>query len=160
MNYYDEIASGYDELHKEEQLKKFNIILDKINIKKSDKILDVGCGTAFSFDYLIPLAKKVVGVEPSIGLINHSKYSDKIINCGAEELPFKDDEFDWVISLTAIQNFTDIRKGLSKIKRVGKKFALTFLKRGEHVEKIKKLMDEVFGNCQVIEEDKDLIYLC
>lgn len=159
MNYYDEIASGYDALHKTEQVKKLQIILDHTDIHKNDKILDVGCGTAFSFDYLLALTDHVQGVEPSKGLIEHSKYKDRIINCSAEELPFSDKEFDFVISLTAIQNFSDLRQGLNEIKRVGKHFALTFLKRGERVDEIKNIMNEIFGECKIIEEDKDLIYL-
>jgi len=36
MNYYDEIAQGYEELHKEEQEKKIAIIKEEITINKED----------------------------------------------------------------------------------------------------------------------------
>ena len=45
MTYYDEIASGYEELHSEEQLAKIGLIKDHFRVTVKDKLLDVGCGT-------------------------------------------------------------------------------------------------------------------
>ena len=45
MTYYDDISSGYEELHKEEQLKKVSSIKKHLKVNSSDKLLDVGCGT-------------------------------------------------------------------------------------------------------------------
>ncbi len=47
-HYYDEISASYEELHKEEQLKKIEIIKLSINPKKENKLLDVGCGTGLA----------------------------------------------------------------------------------------------------------------
>ena len=40
MNYYDKIAEGYNELHKEKQVNKIKIILDNIKINKKFQVLD------------------------------------------------------------------------------------------------------------------------
>ena len=39
MNYYDEIAEGYEELHKEEQEKKIEIVKKHLEINPDDKLL-------------------------------------------------------------------------------------------------------------------------
>ncbi len=152
MTYYDDIASGYNELHKEEQLKKLKIIKENLEINSSDKLLDVGCGTGFSLDYFDCDCQ---GIEPS-----KMGKEDRIIKGKAENLPFKDNEFDIVISVTAIHNFDDIEQGLKEIKRVGKnKFAFSILKKAKSFEKIKKLLYEMFNIKKEIEEDKDIIFI-
>ncbi len=185
MNYYDSISSGYDELHSEEQLKKLAIVKQNIKPKKNDKLLDVGCGTGISSDWDCI----VYAVDPSQGLLrifkdrikkedkqNKNKKNDAgfekdikknqnkifIKQACAEELPFKDNEFDYILSLTAIQNFDDIKQGLKEMKRVGKKkFALSFLKRSERKEYILELVEHIFVNFNItqIEEDKDIILI-
>jgi len=154
MNYYDEISESYESLHKEEQLKKLKIIKNLIKVKKNDKLLDVGCGSGFSSSWNC----KVYGIDPSIKLLKKAK--NNIIKAKAEHLPFKDNFFDIVISITALQNFTNIECALKEIKRVGKKtFILTFLKKSPKKDKISSLIKKHFKILKTIEEKKDLIYI-
>jgi len=160
MNYYDEIAQGYEELHKEEQEKKIAIIKEEITINKEDKLLDVGCGTGLTTR---PWQCKRFGIDPSKKLLEKAIQKDKEGTyklAPAENLPFKDNNFDIVISITAIQNFTDIEKGLKEIKRVGKdKFVLTFLKKSSKKEKIESLINSIFQPIyKRVEEEKDIIF--
>ncbi len=164
--YYDKIAKGYDGLHKEEQLNKLRIIKNHIKLNKSTKLLDVGCGTGISSDFDC----HVVGIDPSIELIkiarkkekkkNKTKKSKKTFIKGkAEQLPFGRNEFDIVISITAIHNFTNIEKGLKEMKRVGKKkFIITILKKSKKLPKIKRLIKKHFNIKKKIQETKDIIY--
>ena len=154
MTYYNDIALGYDELHKEEQLKKLRIIKENLEIKPTDKLLDVGCGTGFSLEYFDCDCQ---GIEPSKEMV---KNNEKIIIGKAENLPFEDNSFDIVISVTAIHNFDDIEQGLKEIKRVGKnKFAFSILRKAKSFEKIKKLLYEMFDIKKEIEEEKDIIFI-
>lgn len=161
MNYYDHIAQGYDELHGEEQLKKLALIKNKLDeldfkINKNTKLLDVGCGTGISTDFWDCDA---TGIDPSERLLKQNKKGkSKLIHAKAEKIPFPDNSFDIVISVTAIQNFKDIKKGLDEIKRVGKDmFALSFLKKSEKSGKIKNLIEEKYNIIDIIEEEKDII---
>jgi ubiquinone/menaquinone biosynthesis C-methylase UbiE len=148
MNYYDQISSGYDELHSEEQLKKVKLIIELIDIG-DEKVLDVGCGTALYGD----LFSDYTGMDNSKGMLEKSKYN---VQYGeAEELPFLDDSFDCVISITALQNVEDIEKAILEIKRVAKnKIAISVLKKSSKISKFKELLSDF----ESFEEDKDIIF--
>jgi len=155
MNYYNSISEGYNRLHREEQLNKIRLIKDNLKIKKQDFLLDVGCGTgifAEEFDCI------KIGIDPSIDMLKQGKDAF-YIQAYAENLPFKDNCFDKVISVTAIHNFRNVRKGLEEIKRVSKKnVALSILKRSSKINEIKDNIKELFKITKTIEEDKDIIF--
>lgn len=159
-NYYNGIADGYDELHKEEQLNKLAIISQTGIINKDDKLLDVGGGTAFSLDYFD--VKSAVGIDPSEKLVEKYFGDHEVLVGPAENLPFEDSSFDIVISITAIQNFDDIKRGLEEIKRVGKdRFALTYLKKSSKAQIIEDAFKVVFSDFEILvfEEEKDMLFL-
>lgn len=162
MTYYDQISQGYEELHKAEQEAKLMIIKANIAIRPDYKLLDVGCGTGITSQFA-EHGCFVVGADPAIKLLDKSKKKKKPdfrVCAEAEHLPFKGNSFDIVVSVTAIQNFHDIGKGLNEIKRVGKnKFALTFLKRSDKKDKIIKIIKKLFKVQRIIEEEKDIILI-
>ena len=156
MAYYDSIAKGYNGLYQEEQLNKLFIIKDNIKINKKTKILDIGCGNGLSsgFDCF------VVGIDPSIELLKLNKRNTKLLSA-AEALPFKDNSFDYVISITAIHNFKNIKKSLNEIRRVGRNdFVFTLLRKSRKFDFIRKLIEKNFTVEKVIEEHKDTIFFC
>jgi ubiquinone/menaquinone biosynthesis C-methylase UbiE len=158
MTYYDDIAQGYEELHMEEQLKKISLIKEFLKPNKNEKLLDVGCGTGVTTE---PWSCKRYGIDPAKKLIERARQKDKIEYkiARAEKIPYPDNYFDYVVSITAIQNFQDIKKGLQEIKRVGKeKFVLTALKKSQKMNKIKKFINELFDVNQEIEEEKDFVF--
>ncbi|MEM3373585.1 MAG: methyltransferase domain-containing protein [Candidatus Woesearchaeota archaeon] len=170
MSYYNSISTGYEELHKEEQLKKIALIKEyfkrypDFEPKTNDKLLDVGCGTGLT---TIPWNCELYGIDPAKKLLERAhklgENNKKIIykQAQAENIPYPDNYFDFVISITAIQNFEDIEKGLSEIKRVGKKkFILSFLKKSKKSDFIKKLIYDLFKVKIEIEEQKDKIFFC
>ncbi|KYK27113.1 hypothetical protein AYK26_00245 [Euryarchaeota archaeon SM23-78] len=158
MNYYNEISKGYHELHGEEQLRKAKIIHSRLDLKKTDKLLDVGCGNG---SYLNLFNCEVTGIDPSKELVKQYKGKHKLMVGKAEKLNWPDNTFDIVISITAIHNFKNIEKWLKEIRRVGKKrFVFSILKRTQQFELIEKLINELFEIDEILIEDKDLIFFC
>jgi ubiquinone/menaquinone biosynthesis C-methylase UbiE len=158
-NYYDTIAESYNELYKEEQIEKIAIVKKHIEIKPEYKLLDVGCGNAF---YLDDFKCECVGIDPSKKLLSQYKGKHKVIQGKAEKIPFQENEFDVVVSFTAIQNFNNIEKGLNEIKRVGKNiFVLTFIKRSVNADTTKNLIKSIFSefNIKEIKHEKDVILI-
>ena len=159
MTYYDDIAEGYEELHKEEQEKKVRLLKKYIVVKQKEKILDVGCGTGLT---TLPWDGQRYGVDPSKKLIERAREKESVIYkvAPAEDIPYPDHFFDWVISITAIQNFEDIEKGLLEMKRVGKeRFVVTTLKQSPKIKEIERMVKKHFQVKETIEEEKDRIFL-
>jgi len=155
-NYYDSLSEGYQELHGEEQLTKARIIRDNLQIKKRFKLLDVGCGTGF---YLNIFDCYVFGIDPAQKLLEKNPFPSQ--NACAENIPFPDNSFDTVISITAIHNFSDKEKSFEEIKRVAKpkaQLAFSVLKKALQFEKIDNLIKKHFLLKKIILEEKDVIY--
>ena len=156
MNYYDGISNGYNELYREEQLNKLRIIKSNIKIRKNSKLLDVGCGTGISSDF----GCFAVGIDTSIGLLKKNNKPIKISGT-AEMLPFRDNSFDYVVSVTAIHNFYNAGKSIKEILRVGKNcFVLSVLKKSKKFRLIKKLISSSFKVYNIVDEGRDLIFFC
>jgi len=153
-NYYNKISKGYNGLYKEEQLKKLSIVKDNIELNKHDALLDVGCGTGLSSEF----GCEVVGVDTSFKLLKLNKNKNKILS-NAEDLPFKDNIFDIVVSITALHNFGDIAGSLKEMKRVGKgKFVFSLLKMSKKFNEIEELIEKYFKIGKIVEENKDMIF--
>ena len=95
-------------------------------LKPGDKILDVGCGKGYllyEFTQAVP-GVEVTGIDISKYAIEHSKDEVKpFLHTGnAVSLPFDDDTFDFVVSITTFHNLYnyELRKAFQEIQRVGK----------------------------------------
>lgn len=157
MEYYNKIAKGYNELHQEEQEQKLAIIKQYLKPTKSDFLLDIGCGTGISTQFNC----NCIGIDPSNELIKIAKKNypiTKFLLANAEELPFSNNIFDYVISVTAAQNFKDINKAIREINRVAKpnsKICITILKKSQKVNLLKSKLK----GYKLIEQEKDYIFI-
>ncbi len=160
MNYYNKIAPGYEELHEQEQMNKLILIAQFINPKPSDTLLDVGCGSGISTRFW---SCKTSGIDPSEELIKIAREKDPdsgYLVGAAEKLPFPDNSFDFVISITAVHNFNDIEKALNEIKRVAKnKIVFSILKKSQKADEIKQLISKLFTIEKELEEERDIILI-
>jgi ubiquinone/menaquinone biosynthesis C-methylase UbiE len=110
---------------------RYKAIAEKLitiyHLKPNAKILDVGCGKAFllyELKKLLPKAE-IVGMDISKhGLADAPKEIQKslIIHRAEDKYPFKDKQFDLVITITTLHNLTidKLGKALKEIERVGK----------------------------------------
>lgn len=156
MTYYDSIAPSYEELHKEEQLKKIALIKKHIPFHPKWKILDVGCGP-----YFADFPGIVMGIDPSRALLKNAQKKISVVQGIAEQLPFKNDAFLAVVSITAVQNFEDIEDGLLEMKRVAKEhIVISVLKKSSKISLLEELIPTIFPKVEIVEEEKDIIFFC
>ncbi|MBI4145384.1 methyltransferase domain-containing protein [Candidatus Woesearchaeota archaeon] len=162
MTYYDETSAGYDELHGAEQTRKAREILAYLEqhrlISQHSRLLDVGCGTCIS-TALFPGDR--TGIDPSKELLKRCKDATiKLVHGNAESLPFVDDWFDIVVSLTAVHNFDDVEKGLREMQRVGTNlFVITLLKKSQEHSAIEALIRKLFKVEAELDDPTDKIFV-
>ena len=151
QNYYNQISKGYEELYEKEQLKKIELIK---NLQLKGKLLDIGAGSGISTE---PFLEKCecYSLDPAKEFLKKSKA--KKVFASAEKIPFGDNCFDNIISITASQNFKNLKKAINEIKRVAKKDAviiISILKTSKKLPELKSLLKDHVQ----IERDKDIFF--
>lgn len=101
-------------------------LVDHYKLMPGQKVLDVGCGMAhllFELTQVVP-GLIVKGIDISQYALEHAKEEirDRLQYGLAQDIPFADDEFDLVISLTTLHNLKiyDLKKAVQEIGRVSK----------------------------------------
>jgi ubiquinone/menaquinone biosynthesis C-methylase UbiE len=94
-----------------------------LNQNGARTVLDVGCGTGHVACVLSELAPKIAytGVDVSssaIGKTKEIKRPGTYLVADTAKLPFDDADFDAVISLYALEHFTDPKRSLQEVVRV------------------------------------------
>ena len=102
-------------------------LIHSCNIRRSDRILDVACGTGIvsrlAIDYVDVTLGKVVGVDVNAAMLNVARHCShgKDIDWkegSAASLPFPKEFFDLVVCQQGLQFFPDRFKALREINRV------------------------------------------
>jgi len=85
------------------------------------RILEVGCGTSYWFDYFNKWgASNVCGIDISRAMLRTSG-CNRVAEASATELPFAGGSFDVVLAISVLEHLTnveDVKKAISEIARV------------------------------------------
>lgn len=139
---YDETSNIYDDRYKEIQKTKFKSI--KPFLKEMNLVLDMGCGTGLFLNEFSKYANRVVGIDISLGMLEKARKRSgetQLITADADSLPFKNETFDAVISLTLLQNMPSPKQTVKEAKRImvkGGLLMLTTLKQKHSVSEIEE----------------------
>jgi SAM-dependent methyltransferase len=102
-------------------------MIEYYGLKAGDSVLDIGCGKGFQMVELMKALPglKVTGLDISRYAIEnaHPDVKSLIHHGSADKLPYADNEFDFVFSITTFHNLhnQELEKALREIERVGKK---------------------------------------
>ncbi len=125
LEWYDSLASAYDELYGEEQRAKYVEVLNKLGfdvLNASVRVLDSGCGTGKLLHELVSrgLRGHYIGIDLSLNLLLQGM--KHLMNLGSNYLvvdfvagdlmrpPFREGAFNTVFSFTVIRDrVSDIR---------------------------------------------------
>jgi len=134
-------------------------IVNRQNIKKEAKILEIGCGRGIYTTLLARNNRNVVGIELSNREISVSKEfvgkkqltkNVTLIRADAQRLPFKDDVFDFVLCSEVLEHLDDPSRGASELNRV--------LKRGKKaIVSMPNLISYFWMRLRVINELRNLL---
>ena len=135
------------------------------NIKADSVILDVGCGWGKHISILSKNARVVFGIDSSVLMIKKAKEylmglkNVKLFLDDAEEMPFEDNFFDFVIcTRNTFGNMYNRRAVLREMKRVLKRTGKMFI--GVYSEQAKDLQLEYYkaNGIKVIHITKSCVY--
>jgi ubiquinone/menaquinone biosynthesis C-methylase UbiE len=98
----------------------------KKNLRKDQEILEIGCGTGETIEFLSPLVKEITGIDNDKYAIEKCKKkikeleNAKVILADAENIPSKENSFDAIICMGAtLGNFGKTKnKILKEIKKI------------------------------------------
>ncbi|MCS7131459.1 MAG: class I SAM-dependent methyltransferase, partial [Hadesarchaea archaeon] len=130
---YDLTAGAYDRRYEEIQRKKYDVVME--NLPRVCRVLDLGCGTGMLFQLLVERADFVVGVDIARGMLRlaRSRANERValVQADADLLPFADESFDAVVSITMLQNVPNpaaTMKEIARVLRIGGMAIITSLK--------------------------------
>ncbi len=146
---YDSTADIYDRRYQEEQGAKYRSALAGVELDGS--VLDVGCGTGLFFKHVSPKVTSIVGIDISKALLRQAKETAKasgkvdLVQADADNLPFKNRNFDVIFAFTVLQNMPKPLETLKEIKRTAKSGAtviVTGLKKVFSAPNLRKSVED------------------
>ena len=130
MNYFQELAAKYDAWfqtpHGKYVYKYEREMIDRLlDISSGVQVLDVGCGTGIYTQELLMKGARVIGMDISPEMLSIAKYKTErfgdqvcFLEADAGNMPFPDSQFDVVVSVTAMEFFSEPRTCLQEMYRV------------------------------------------
>ncbi len=102
------------------------LLLEMLHPQPGERILDVGCGTGIFTQDVLDCGTTVTGIDRSLLMLKKALIragdSDFTGLCGDMcALPFPDNSFDKVFSMTAIEFVADAKKAVAELVRVTRK---------------------------------------
>jgi ubiquinone/menaquinone biosynthesis C-methylase UbiE len=162
-----EIASKYDLYYQTEIGKKVNqieekLITDLLKDIPRTKMLELGCGTGHWTNFFLNKGYKVTATDISDAMLQLAKQKNlnaNFIKADSLEIPFEDNSFDIISSITMLEFVEDQDKVLEEIQRVlkpGGYFILGSLNALSAIGKNKE-QDDTFRNAKFLSKE-ELIY--
>lgn len=126
-------------------------LISLLGLKENQRILDLGCGTGWAVRYAANLVNQrgeFYGIDISSKMIERAKASSS--NCknvffyrtSAEQLPFSDDFFDFIICSNSFHHYFCPDKVLSEVHRVLKSKGRIYILDGTGDDFIVRMFDK------------------
>lgn len=102
------------------------LILDLLSPKQGEVIMDAGCGTGvFTLD-ILSLGSKVIGLDISLPMLIHAgkklrEFPFQMVLADILHLPFREDYFDKLLSVTALEFIENAKGAVEELFRVTKR---------------------------------------
>ena len=166
---YNSSFEHYDDRYRSIQLQKYELAFKGANFE-SKLILDAGCGTGLLYDHLLKHLSKLknfrtclICLDISLNMLKKIKIKEEfkerkanvcLILSDMENLPFRENFFDLIVSITSLQNLPDIFQGVSELIRISKRgteFYLSILKKDTRLKRLTSKFKPYFDDFIMID---------
>lgn len=139
-------------------------VLSRLDIKRGDKVLETGIGAGENFEYLNEMFEpgEYYGLDIQKQMLklcrkNLEKWKIEAMIClaDAEALPYRDESFDSVFHLGAINLFGDKKKAIDEMIRVARPGTKVVI--ADETEKANKLLRFIMGKQEEVVPPVDLV---
>jgi ubiquinone/menaquinone biosynthesis C-methylase UbiE len=116
-------ARNWADLMERMSLPLYHVVLDKTNVGRGTRLLDIGCGTGMAAQLAAQLGAHVTGLDASEAelAIARERVPNGDFRCGEmEELPYADASFDVVTGFNSLQFADDPLHALQEARRVAR----------------------------------------
>lgn len=103
-------------------------IIEGLDLKNKEKILDLGCGDGFYIHMLtqLPVKLDITGFDYDQVVLKNARKNlgtkkVKLVSGTAEKMPFKNNTFDKIIMTEVLEHVEDDKKALKEVHRILKK---------------------------------------
>jgi phosphatidylethanolamine/phosphatidyl-N-methylethanolamine N-methyltransferase len=125
---YDVQSRVYDNTFGRLVQKRIRVAISHLNIRPTDRVLDLGIGTGASLRYYPRDLGRIFGIDLSIGMLqlckqrmhNQDRRNATVVQADALHLPFDDDTFDLVFVSHVISVVSDPCQVVREAQRVAK----------------------------------------
>jgi ubiquinone/menaquinone biosynthesis C-methylase UbiE len=102
------------------------LILDFLNLTPGEIILDAGCGTGVFTRDIISSGSKVIGLDVSLPMLRRAREKSGSIRFlpirgDISSLPFREESFDKVVSITVLEFIAEAKKAMAELFRVARR---------------------------------------
>lgn len=103
--------------------REYRNLANILDLNSTDTLLDVGCGDGYWTLKFANHCFKTIGLDPDINSLQygrkfHSRENIKYVGSVAELIPFKDGIFDRLVSISALEHFSDPEISMHEFLRV------------------------------------------
>ena len=124
---YSDFAHLYDSVFGRAFVDREHELIESLNLRPGQRVLEVGVGTGISLDAYPPYVH-VVGIDPSAGMLKQAREKARDNGWGhievrpgdALNLEFPDNSFDWVTTFHVMTVVPDPRRMMDEMVRVCK----------------------------------------
>ncbi len=175
---YNFTSHFYDQRYSQIQTEKFEILLNNLELNQK-KILDAGCGTGLLLEFINSLKQNstvnyhYIGMDITLNMLKEfqskpltkkMQWKVNLILADIESLPFRENIFDIIFSITSFQNLPNLTKGIKETLRVGQdkgEVRFSILKKKLKIEQLNTLLKSLFTNLKLIQEEflEDIIFM-
>jgi ubiquinone/menaquinone biosynthesis C-methylase UbiE len=114
-------------------IKRLEIVLSKLQDKKYDSLLDIGCGSGIFLKELANRCNNLNAIDThrKMNLVKDMTLKENIeanhVEASVMDLPYASETFDCIISVSVLEHIKELDRALKEIRRVAKNDAVIVL---------------------------------